>query len=269
MNKFISIIACLASLSLSAAFAQSPKGAELLTRPVQSNSTTLGQTVSDRIDPTPAELPPLSPLLKDVTRPSHSAHLRATFVNPSNGVVTAYAVTLRERGFWGNGSLTQIIVDPDGNPVSVINSSASAGPGIAIVQGASFVGGMYMFAEHLRPSKTSVNNGNANSSNSQNSNTSNSSSSSDASASNANSNTANATAANANANQAVANGGAGGNGVGNGGQGGAGGVGNGGAGGVGNGGNGGNGGAGGAGGNGQHVPPGHINNPGHGHGHGH
>jgi len=251
MNKFISILALFASLSLSA-IAQSPKGAELLTRPVQSNPTTLGQTVSERIDPVPSA-PVLSPLLKDVTRASHSAHLRATFVNPSNGTVTAYAVTLRERGFWGNGSLTQILLDPEGNPMGVINSSASAGPGIAMVQGASFVGGMYLFAEHLRPSKTSVNNGNSNSSNSQNSNTSVNSNS--ANNSNANSNTANNSNQNVNqnVNQNTATGGAGGNG-------------NGGAGGVGNGGNGGQGGNGGNGGNGGGHPlsPGNGGIPGNG-----
>ncbi len=87
---------------------------------------------------------------------------RLSYSIRSRGFVGSYeVVTLRERGFWGNGCLTQLLVDTNGNPVAVLNSSASAGPGIAMVQGASFVGGMYLFAEHLRPNKVNSDNNNS------------------------------------------------------------------------------------------------------------
>ena len=100
----------------------------------------------------------VSALAKEKSRVSYSAHSRGFLRNPKTGEVTAEIVTLRERGLWGNGCVTQILVDNEGNPMGVLNSSASAGPGIAMVQGASFVGGMYLFAEHLRPSKVNSDN---------------------------------------------------------------------------------------------------------------
>jgi len=187
-------------------FAQSPKGAEQLSaRPAASSAQT-------------------SAIVHPTSGLTYSVHSRGFIQNPKTGEVNAEIVTFRERGFWGNGTITQMLLDNEGHPIAVLNSSSSAGPGNALIQGGSFVGGMYLFAEHLRPNQSNVSNSGGNSSSSSGS-------------------SATATGGNATA--------TGGNG-------------NGGAGGTGNGGNGGSGGAGGHGGHTHPDSPGNGGIPGNG-----
>lgn len=116
--------------------------------------------------PAPVETNFVSAIVKEKSKVSYSVHSRGFIQNPQTREVVAEIVTFRERGLWGNGCVTQLLLDPEGRPMAVLNSSASAGPGIALVQGASFVGGMYLFAEHMRPPKQNINSGNSNSGNS-------------------------------------------------------------------------------------------------------
>ena len=148
--KFGAILSLVLALA-SGAYAQSPKGAEQLSRRPAVAKTEVPQ-------PTSAIVSPKSGV-------TYSVHSRTFLKNPKTGEVTGELVTFRERGLWGNGCLTQLLLDDEGHPMAVLNASSSAGPGNALIQGASFVGGMYMFGEHIRPSKTSVNGGSASASN--------------------------------------------------------------------------------------------------------
>jgi hypothetical protein len=148
--KFGAILSLVLALA-SGAYAQSPKGAEQLSRRPAVAKTEVPQ-------PTSAIVSPKSGV-------TYSVHSRTFLKNPKTGEVTGELVTFRERGLWGNGCLTQLLLDDEGHPMAVLNASSSAGPGNALIQGASFVGGMYMFGEHIRPSKTEVNGGSASTSN--------------------------------------------------------------------------------------------------------
>lgn len=144
--SFLAVIGLVLALANSA-FAQSPKGAEqLAARPART------------------EVPqPTSAIVNPKSGVTYSVHSRTFIKNPKTGEVTGELVTFRERGLWGNGCLTQLLLDDEGHPLAVLNASSSAGPGNALIQGASFVGGMYMFGEHIRPSKTEVNGGSSSS----------------------------------------------------------------------------------------------------------
>ena len=148
----IAIITSVLALLTTGVFAQSPKGAEQLrSRPVAMEKT--------------SEVKRTSAIVNPHSGVTYSVHSRGFLQNPKTGEVTAELVTFRERGLFGNGSLVQMLLNDEGQPLVVLSSSSSAGPATAIIQGASFVGGMYVFSENLRPNKssTTVNGGNANS----------------------------------------------------------------------------------------------------------
>jgi hypothetical protein len=149
-TTFGALLALVSFLAFSAS-AQT-RGAEALLRPAAPTTPVPLLASSSAVTAAPAAQPDrVSAVQKEKSRMTYSVH--------SRGFVGNYeVVTLRERGLWGNGCLTQVLVDNKGEIVAVLNSSASAGPGIAMVQGASFVGGMYLFAEHLRPSKVNSDN---------------------------------------------------------------------------------------------------------------
>ncbi len=160
MKKISSIIVLVLALCASSVFAQERGATALMGRQPLKQPTVALQTVAQPAPRVSAvQTNRVSTVVKEKSRISYSVH--------SRGFIGNYEiVTLRERGLWGNGCVTQLLVDArTGEPVVVLNSSASAGPGIAMVQGASFVGGMYLFAEHLRPNRENINSNNSNSGN--------------------------------------------------------------------------------------------------------
>ena len=173
MKKISSVLVLVLSLCAFSVYSQE-RGAQLLLK--SSPQTTLTPLLTTPETPAPVVAPAAAPaapetnrvsaLVSQKSKVSYSIRSRGFLQNPKTGAVLYEVLTLRERGLWGNGSLTQLLVNDEGQPVAVLNSSASAGPGIALIQGASFVGGMYLFAEHLRPPKQNVNSGNSNSGNS-------------------------------------------------------------------------------------------------------
>lgn len=156
MKKISSVIILVLALLASSVYAQDIKGGQALLGKPTPVLTTQAPAVVQTVSATVPQTNRVSAVSKATSRISYSIK--------SRGYVGNYEiVTLRERGLWGNGCLTQVLVDQKGEIVAILNSSASAGPGIALVQGASFVGGMYLLAEHMRPDKNNVNSNNDNS----------------------------------------------------------------------------------------------------------
>lgn len=151
--KITTVIALVLSIALvsTSAFAQEKGASALIAK----------QTVKAQTTTTGSETNLCSAIVKEKTRASYSVHSRGFIQNPKTGAVVAEIVTFRERGLWGNGCMTQMLLNDEGKPIAILSSSASAGPGVALIQGASFVGGMYLFAEHLRPSNVNSNNKNS------------------------------------------------------------------------------------------------------------
>lgn len=168
-NRYTTLTALFAvSVIALSSFAQEKGATALLNRKQSTTLTPVLTTPQATTVATPATPTTnfVSAIVKEKSKVSYSVHSRGFIQNPKTGVALYEVVTLRERGLWGNGCLTQLLLNDEGQPVAVLNTSASAGPGIALIQGASFVGGMYLFAEHLRPPKQNVNSNNSNSGNS-------------------------------------------------------------------------------------------------------